>query len=253
MNMGFENKVALVTGAGSGMGLAAAQAFASEGAAVALVDINESAVREAAERLVGAGHKAIAIRSDVADEAQVKAMVEQTVSTFGRLDAAFNNAGVQSPVAEVADASGEDFDRVNAVNLRGVWSCMKYELLQMREQGSGAIVNNSSLGGLVGLAGRATYHAGKHGVLGLTKSAALEYASRGICINAVCPGIIDTPMVAGMLASQAEAMKEMMRDVPIGRLGRADEIAAAVLWLCSPSASFVIGQALAVDGGYTVR
>ena len=253
MNLSFEKKVALVTGAGSGMGLSAAQAFAAEGAAVALVDTNESAVRTAAEKLAASGHKAIAVRCDVSDEAQVKAMVERTVSTFGRLDAAFNNAGIQSAVSEVADASVEEFDRVNAVNLRAIFSCMKYELLQMRKQGSGAIVNNSSLGGLVGIAGRAIYHAGKHGVLGLTKSAALEYASRGIRINAVCPGIIDTPMVAGMLASQAEAMKEMMRDVPIGRLGRADEIAAAVLWLCSPSASFVIGQALAVDGGYTVR
>src|SRR6266705_4351007 len=177
MNLSFENKVALVTGAGSGMGLAAAQAFAAGGAAVALVDINESAVRAAAERLVAAGHKAIAIRCDVADEAQVKAMVEQTVSTFGRLDAAFNNAGIQSPVAEVADASGEEFDRVNAVNLRGIWSCMKYELLQMRKQGSGCIVNNSSLGGLVGLPGRAAYHAGKNGGLGLSKSAAPAYAA----------------------------------------------------------------------------
>jgi|SRR5271165_1551216 len=253
MHSSFENKVALVTGAGSGMGLATAKAFAAEGAGVVLADINEAAVREAAQQLVAAGHRAIAVRCDVADEGQVAAMVKQAVTTFGRLDAAFNNAGVQSPLAETADASGEDFDRTNAINLRGVWSCMKYELLQMREQGSGAIVNCSSLGGLVGIAGRGVYHASKHGVLGLTKSAALEYASRGIRINAVCPGIIDTPMVAGMLTSQAEAMKELMKDVPIGRLGLPEEIAAAVLWLCSPGASFVIGHALAVDGGYTIR
>ena len=253
MNQSFENKVALVTGAGSGMGLATAKAFAEAGAAVTLADINEKAVRSAADELISAGHKAIAVRCNVADEAEVAAMVEQTVSTFGRLDAAFNNAGVQSPVAETADASGEEFERVNAINLRGVWSCMKYELLQMRKQGNGAIVNNSSLGGLVGLPGRAIYHASKHGVLGLTKSAALEYASRGIRINAVCPGIIETPMVAGMLTSQAEAMKELMKEVPIGRLGRPEEIAAAVLWLCSPGASFVIGHALVVDGGYTVH
>jgi len=180
-------------------------------------------------------------------------MAEQTVSQFGQLDAAFNNAGVQSPAVETADSTGEEFDRVDAINLRGVWSCMKYELRQMRKQGSGAIVNNSSLGGLVGLPGRAIYHASKHGVLGLTKSAALEYASRGIRINAVCPGTINTPMVAEMLAKEPDAMKEIMRDQPIGRLGQPEEIAAAVLWLCSSGASFVIGHALAVDGGYTAH
>jgi len=253
MNLSLENKVALVTGAGSGMGLAAARAFAAEGAAVVLADLSETAARAAAEQLVAADHKAIGIQCDVTDDAQVKALVERTVATFGRLDAAFNNAGIQSPVAEVADASLAEFDRVNAVNLRAVFGCMKYELLQMREQGTGAIVNNSSLGGLVGIAGRAIYHAGKHGVLGLTKSAALEYASRGIRINAICPGIIDTPMVAGMLSTQAEEMKELMKDVPIGRLGRAEEIADVVVWLCSPRASYVIGHALAIDGGYTIR
>jgi NAD(P)-dependent dehydrogenase (short-subunit alcohol dehydrogenase family) len=253
MNISFENKVALVTGAGSGMGLATAKAFAESGASVTLADWNEKAVRSATEELAAQGHKALAIHCDVADDAQVEAMVEQTVATFGRLDAAYNNAGVQNIVAETADAPREDFDRVMAINLRGVWSCMKFELRQMRKQGSGAIVNCSSLGGLVGAPGRGTYHAAKHGVIGLTKSAALEYASRGIRINAVCPGIINTPMVAGMLATQAEAMKELMKDVPIGRLGRAEEIADAVLWLCSPAASFVIGHALAVDGGFTVH
>jgi NAD(P)-dependent dehydrogenase (short-subunit alcohol dehydrogenase family) len=242
-----------VTGAGSGLGLATAKAFAEAGASVVLAGNHKASVRAAAEELGAAGHKALAIRCDVADERQVAAMVEQTVSTFGRLDAAFNNAGVQSPIAETADASGEEFDRVHAINLRGVWSCMKYELRQMREQSSGAIVNTSSLGGLVGIAGRGVYHASKHGVLGLTKSAALEYASRGIRINTVCPGIIETPMVAGMLASEAEAMNKLMKDVPLGRLGRPEEIAAAVLWLCSPGASFVVGHALVVDGGYTIR
>ncbi|MFL6675789.1 MAG: SDR family oxidoreductase [Massilia sp.] len=249
----FENQVALVTGAASGMGLATAKAFAEAGASVALADWNEEAVRAVTAELVAAGHKAIAIRCDVADEAQVAAMVEQTVAAFGRLDAAFNNAGVQSPIAETADADGAEFDRVTAINLRGVWSCMKYELIQMRKQGSGAIVNCSSLGGLVGVAGRATYHAAKHGVLGLTKSAALEYAARGIRINAVCPGIIDTPMVSGMLEKEPEAMDLLMKDQPIGRLGRAEEVSAAVLWLSSPAASFVIGHGLVVDGGYTIR
>ena len=163
MNLSFENKVALVTGAASGMGLATAKAFAEAGAAVALADVNEAAVRSATDDLVAAGHKAIGIRCDVADEAEVAAMVEQTVSTFGRLDAAFNNAGVQAPPTDMADEAAEEFDRVNAINLRGVWACMKHELRRMREQGSGAIVNCSSLGGLVGLPGRAAYHASKHG------------------------------------------------------------------------------------------
>src|SRR3989454_5680917 len=248
MDLSLKNKVALVTGAGSGMGLAAAQAFAAEGAAVALVDINESPVRTATERLIAAAHKAIAIRCDVTDEAQVQAMVEQTFSAFGHLDVAFNNAGVQSLAIETADATSQEFDRVNAINLRSVWSCMKYELLQMRKQGSGAIVNNSSIGGLIGLPGRAIYHASKHGVIGLTRSAALEYAAKGIRINAICPGTIDTPMVQEMIAKDPEAMKEIMREQPIGRLGRAEEIASAVLWLCGPGSTFVIGHALAVDG-----
>jgi NAD(P)-dependent dehydrogenase (short-subunit alcohol dehydrogenase family) len=180
-------------------------------------------------------------------------MVERAVSAFGRLDMAFNNAGVQAPPSDAADEPAEAFDRVNAINLRGVWACMKHELRRMRAQGSGAIVNCSSIGGLVGLPERAAYHASKHGVLGLTKSAAVEYAPRGVRINAVCPGTIDTPMVAGMLESQKGAIDEIMKQQVIGRLGRADEIAAAVLWLCSPGASFVIGVGLPVDGGFTAH
>jgi NAD(P)-dependent dehydrogenase (short-subunit alcohol dehydrogenase family) len=180
-------------------------------------------------------------------------MVHRAVTTFGRLDMAFNNAGVQAPPADAADETADDFDRVNAVNLRGVWASMKHELRQMRQQGSGAIVNCSSLGGLGGLPERAAYHASKHGVIGLTKSVAVEYAPGGIRVNAVCPGVIDTPMVADMLESQAGAMAEIVKEQPIERLGRADEIAAAVLWLCSPGASLVVGVALAVDGGFTAH
>jgi len=249
----FRGQVALVTGASSGMGLATARAFAEAGAAVVLADINETALRTATDELKLAGHQAMGVTCDVSDEAQAAAMVERTVASFGRLDMAFNNAGIQVPPSDAADEPAEHFDRVNAINLRGVWTCMKHELRHMRAQGSGAIVNCSSLGGLVGLPSRAAYHASKHGVIGLTKSAALEYAPRGIRINAVCPGTIDTPMVADMLEKQADAMKEIMRDQPIGRLGRSDEIAAAVLWLCSPGASFVLGVALPVDGGFTAH
>ncbi|GAB4064083.1 SDR family oxidoreductase [Ancylobacter sonchi] len=249
----FTGHVALVTGASSGMGLATAEAFAAAGAAIVLSDINETALAAAREAFERAGHKVAAIACDVADEDQVARLVEHTVATFGRLDAAFNNAGIQVPPSDAADETAENFDRVNAVNLRGVWACMKHELKQMRQQGSGAIVNCSSLGGLVGLPSRAAYHASKHGVIGLTRSAALEYAPRGIRINAICPGTIDTPMVSGMLAEQADAMKEILRDQPIGRLGRSQEIADAVLWLCSPGSTFVIGHALAVDGGFTAH
>lgn len=253
MKLWFENKVALVTGAGQGMGLAAARAFAEEGAAVALADRDEALVRKAVKDLTEEGHKAIAIPCDVTSEQQVREMVNRTVAEFGQLDAAFNNAGVQSPAIETADAASEEFDRVTAINLKSVWMCMKYELQQMRKQGSGAIVNNSSIGGLIGLPGRAIYHAAKHGVIGLTKSAALEYAARGITINAVCPGTINTPMVAEMIAKDPQAMEGIMKMQPIGRLGTAEEVASAVLWLCSPGAAFVVGHALAVDGGFTAQ
>jgi NAD(P)-dependent dehydrogenase (short-subunit alcohol dehydrogenase family) len=249
----FRGQVALVTGAASGMGLATARAFAEAGASVVLADIDEAALRIATDRLTASGGAVIGAPCDVADEAQVAAMVAQAVATFGRLDAAFNNAGVQAPPSDLADEDAAEFDRVTAINLRGVWTCMKHELRQMRAQGSGAIVNNSSLGGLVGLPSRAAYHASKHGVIGLTRSAALDYAPHGVRINAICPGCFDTPMAADLMENQADAMKEILREQPIGRLGRSDEIAAAVLWLCSPGASFVLGVALPVDGGFTAH
>ena len=187
----------------------------------------------------------------MADETQVAALVDRAVGAFGRLDMAFNNAGIMIPPSDAADEPAESFDRVTAINQRGVWTCMKHELRKMRAQGSGAIVNRSSLGGRVGLPGRASYHASKHGVIGLTRSAALEYAPRGVRINAVCPGTIETAMVADMIAKGELDVAEAQANQPIGRLGRGDEIAAAVLWLCSPGESFVLGVALAVDGGST--
>jgi NAD(P)-dependent dehydrogenase (short-subunit alcohol dehydrogenase family) len=249
----FTGRVAFVTGASSGMGLATARAFAEAGAAVTLADINDNGLHAAEQQLTAAGHHMLAIRCDVAEEDQVAAAITQTVERFGRLDFAYNNAGIQSPVTDAADETAVVFDRVTAINLRGIWASMKHELAQMRTQGSGAIVNCSSLGGLVGLPGRAAYHASKHGVIGLTRSAALEYAPRGIRINAICPGTIETPMVTQMIGSGDLDRDEAAASQPIGRLGSAEEMAAAVLWLCSPGASFVVGVALPVDGGYTAR
>ncbi|KFF50668.1 oxidoreductase [Gammaproteobacteria bacterium MFB021] len=249
----FTHKVALVTGAAMGMGFATARAFAEEGARVVLSDISQQALDEAVETLRQEGHEVAGILCDVANEDQVANLVEQTVATYGRLDAAFNNAGVQSLAAETADATSEEFNRVNSINLFGVWCCMKYELMQMRKQGSGAIVNCSSLGGLVGLPGRSIYHGTKHGVVGMTKSTALEYASQGIRVNAVCPGTIDTPMVQKMVESGDLPLEDILREQPIGRLGKPEEIASAVVWLCGPGSTFIIGHSLPVDGGFTAH
>ena len=252
MKITFEGKVALVTGAASGMGFAAAKSFAESGAAVVLADVNKEKVDKAAKDLTEKGYKAIAVICDVSDETQVKAMVDKAVETFGRLDAAYNNAGVNSPMTDTADLDPEEYDRIMNIDLRSVWLCMKYELKQMRTQGSGAIVNWSSLGGLVGNPGRAAYHAAKHGILGMTKSAAIEYAPKGIRINAVCPGIIETPMVEMMVETGDLSKEAGAALAPIGRLGSAEEVADVVLWLCSSASTFVIGQSISVDGGYTI-
>ena len=253
MNHSFAGKVALVTGAGSGIGLATAKAFGEAGASVVLADRREDAVRAAAEGLSASGGKALAVRCDVTDDTQVASMIDRTVFAFGRLDAAFNNAGVMQRRVDTAEISGDEWDRVMAINLRGVWSCMKYELPQMLRNGGGAIVNCSSIGGVIGVPGLAAYHAAKHGVIGLTKTAALEYATRKIRINAVCPGTINTPMAESLTGGDPKILAEFLKDEPIGRIAEPEEVAAGVLWLCSPGASYVVGHALFVDGGYTAH
>jgi NAD(P)-dependent dehydrogenase (short-subunit alcohol dehydrogenase family) len=248
----FTGKVALVTGASSGMGLATAQAFAEAGASVVLADVREDLAQNEAKKLTDAGYKVIAVQCDVSDDAQVAAMVDRIVAEFGRLDAAFNNAGVMARIAPTAESTSEDWDRVIGINLRGVWSCMKYELRQMERQGSGAIVNNASVGALTGNPGIGSYIASKHGVVGLTRTAALEYIKFGIRVNAVNPGLIDTQIARDVVSGNEQAYAEIAKNVPIARAGRPEEIASAVLWLCSPGASYVVGHALTVDGGMTV-
>lgn len=252
MNLSFENKVALVTGAASGMGLATAQAFAEAGAAVALADVREDLAKAEARKLIAAGHRVVAVRCDVSDDAEVAALVNRTVAEFGRLDAAFNNAGVMARIAPTTDSTREDWDRVIAINLRGVWISMKYELQQMERQGSGAIVNNASVGALTGNPGIGAYIASKHGVVGLTRTAAVESIKHGIRVNAVDPGLIDTQIARDVVSGDEQAYTEIAKHVPIGRAGRPEEIASVVLWLCSPGASYVVGHALTVDGGMTV-
>jgi len=246
-------KVAVVTGASAGIGRSAAIALAAKGASVVLADLDDARGSQVATEINDKGGVAWFIHTDVSDDDQVAALVAFTVETFGGLDLAFNNAGIEGTPAVTHECTPENWQRTLAVNLTGVWSCMRHEIPRMLERGGGSIVNCSSVAGLVGFASIPAYTASKHGVVGLTKTAALEYAEAGIRVNAVCPGVIDTEMVERFTGGQPEAEAAMLATEPVGRLGRPEEIADAVVWLCSDRSSFTTGQAIAIDGGFVAR
>jgi len=247
-------KVALITGGGSGIGRATAIVFGREGAKVAIADYNRDGGEQTVRMIKDAGGQALFIEANVAIAKQAEAMIAKTIETYGRLDCAFNNAGIEGQVgANIADCSEDNWGRIIAVNLTGVFLCMKYEIPQMLKQGGGSIVNTASAAGLVGLPGGTAYVASKHGVAGLTKSAALEYAKSGIRINAVCPGFIRTAMVERVIDGGSISEEAMIASEPIGRIGKPEEIANVVLFLCSDDASFVTGLPMPVDGGYVAQ
>ena len=252
-NQRFDGKAALVTGGSSGMGLAAAKLFASRGAAVAIADINVEGGEQAAADIKAAGGKALFLRTDVSVEADVRAVIEATIAAFGRLDCAMNNAAYPGPSRTLDLLEEAEWDQVVDVSLKGVFLCLKHELALMKRQGSGAIVNISSGAGVKPVPTRSPYSAAKHGVLGLTKSAAKEVGAIGVRVNAVLPGPIDSPMIQGALALQPGARAEFEALTALGRLGRAEEVAEAVVWLCSDAASFITGASLSVDGGSQYR
>ena len=245
-------KVAFVTGAADGIGRAAALAFAREGANVVVADVSPEANEETAHMIRNLGRQSLALRCDVTRALDVEAALNKAVEAFGGVDFAFNNAGVEHPPTVIEEVTEETWDRIVNVNLRGVFLCMKYEIPLMLQRGGGSIVNTSSGAGVKGFAGGGAYVAAKHGVVGLTKAAALDYAARNIRINAVCPGIIATPMMDRFTGGTAEGRANVIAQEPIGRMGTPEEIAAAVVWLCSDAASFVVGHAMVVDGGQTV-
>lgn len=252
MDKQFEKKVVFITGAGSGIGRAAAVAFAREGAAVAVVDVNEADGLETVARIEAGGSKARFFKVDVTSAADVEALVRQVVATWGRLDIAINNAGISNQSAPITETSEADFDRVIAVNLKGVWLCMKYAIAQMLKQGGGVIVNTASALSITVIPGSSPYNASKHGVAGLTKTCAVEYGAQNIRINAVCPGVIRTPLLEN-LPNAAELEKSLIPLHPIGRLGTAEEVADCMLWLASDKASFVHGALISVDGGWVAQ
>lgn len=249
----FEGKVALVTGGGTGIGQATAIAFAREGAKVVIGNRNVDAGNAVVKSIRDAGGEASFLKTDVSSEEDVKALVELAVSTYGRLDAAFNNAGTGGLPGPLAEQTSENYDYVMGINVKGVWLSMKYQIQAMLKNGGGAIVNNSSVGGLVGFAGVGIYSASKHAVMGLTKSAALEYSSKGIRVNAVNPAVIRTPMAEGLARTHQIEPDGFAGVHPIGRIGEPDEVANVVLFLCSDKASFVTGAAHRIDGGFTAQ